>query len=164
MKIIYIDPEKCMGCKSCEIACAVAHSQSKNLLQALKESPGPGYRVKVAAVEGMCMPLQCRHCDDAPCVAVCPSKALYKEENGLVLIDHSKCIGCKFCVVVCPFGSIQMDKEGKAVIKCDQCLDRQREGKEPACVAACPTKSLKFIEINKIPGLKAKKFLTEFKK
>ena len=163
MKIIYIDPEKCLGCKSCELACAVAHSQSKNLLEAIGEEPRPAHRISVIASEDVVLPLQCRHCEEAPCVEVCPSGALTREKNGIVFLDEKLCIGCQFCVIVCPFGVIETNKEGKAVIKCDLCRERLEEGEEPACVAACPTGSLKFVEAEEASKTKREKFLTEYK-
>ena len=163
-KIIYIDPEKCLGCKSCELACAVAHSQSKDLVEAINEEPRPAYRVSVICAEGVVLPLQCRHCEDAPCVSICPSKALAKEENGIVSLDDSRCIGCNYCVIVCPFGVLKTNREGKAVIKCDLCIERLEKGEEPACVAACPTGSLKFVEAEEVSKTKREKFLTEYEK
>jgi len=163
MKIIYIDPEKCLACKSCELACAVAHSRSKDLLEAIREEPRPAHRVNVIAALDVALPLQCRHCEEAPCVEVCPSGALKKEPDGITSLDANLCIGCQFCVIVCPFGVLQTDKEGKAVIKCDLCRDRLDRGEDPACVAACPTGALKFVEAEEVSKTKREKFLTEYK-
>jgi len=94
------------------------------------------------------IPLQCRHCEDAPCVAVCPTGAIHRvEDGGLVLLDTERCIGCKFCMLVCPFGVIDLSRDGRAVIKCDRCLERTEKGGEPACVAGCPTGALQFRDI-----------------
>jgi len=164
MKIIYIDPEKCMSCKSCELACAVEHSESRELVRAVAEEPKPACRVSVVGNEDLSLPLQCRHCEDAPCVAVCPSGAMKKEENGIVAIEHNLCIGCNFCVIACPFGVIKTNREGKAVIKCDLCRERLKKGEDPACVEACPTKALAFVEPEASSKEKKEKFLTEFKK
>jgi carbon-monoxide dehydrogenase iron sulfur subunit len=106
----------------------------------------------VEAAGGFAVPLQCRHCDEAPCARVCPSGALSRPSEGEpVLIDQEKCIGCGFCVQACPFGVIRLapspSKNTKAVIKCDLCIGRQAEGLEPACVAACPVKALAFVEV-----------------
>ncbi len=164
MKIIYIDPERCLGCKSCELACAVEHSRSKELATAIREVPRPAHRVSVISDSGIVLPLQCRHCEDAPCVAVCPSKALTKGEDGIVRPNDQNCIGCHFCVIACPFGVLQTDKEGKAIIKCDLCFERLEKGENPACVSACPTGALKFLAANEVSRDKKRKFLTEFKK
>lgn len=161
MKIIHIEPGKCTACKNCEIACAVQHSKSKVLSRAVAERPLPAYRIDVSLEEGTNFPLQCRHCEDAPCVSVCPSKAMHKEPDNIVIIDQDKCIGCKFCIVVCPFGAIKADREDNAVVKCDLCRDRVAEGKEPACVEACLTGALKFLDDKQINREKKKKFLSE---
>jgi len=146
MKMLQIDIERCLGCHSCELACAVEHSQSKKLSLAINESPTPGYRVNVIAGDGVVGPLQCRHCEDAPCVMVCPSGALVKSDDGPVLLKHELCVGCRLCLIACPFGVIYADVEGKAVIKCDLCRERLMAGEDPACVSACPTKALRFCE------------------
>jgi carbon-monoxide dehydrogenase iron sulfur subunit len=144
-KGIIVEIEKCLACKSCEIACAVAHSRSKVLEEAAQEQPKPQRRVTVQAAGEFAVPLQCRHCEDAPCIAVCPTGAIHREDaNGPVLIEQDKCIGCKYCLVVCPFGVIELSRDGKAMVKCDLCFERAKAGQEPACVEACPTKALKF--------------------
>jgi carbon-monoxide dehydrogenase iron sulfur subunit len=147
-KIIACRVEHCLGCRSCELACAVEHSASKELLGALGEETPPQRRVRVEAAGTGGLPLQCRHCEDAPCIAVCPSGALDRlEEGGPVLIDSERCIGCKMCMMVCPFGVIDLSRDGKAVVKCDQCVERTGAGEDPACVSACPTKALLFITV-----------------
>ena len=145
--MIVVRVDRCLGCNSCRVACAVEHSASKNLLGAIGESPAPRARVRVEPGPGFAVPLQCRHCEDAPCVLVCPTKALHRNsDQGPVLVEAGRCIGCKFCVVVCPFGVIESSPDGKAVVKCDLCTERTEAGKPPACVAACPTGALVFCE------------------
>ena len=142
---IIVNIDKCLACKSCEIACAVAHSESKVLQEAMQEMPKPQSRVSVQAAGEFAVPLQCRHCEDAPCITVCPTGAIHRDEtNGPVLIEQDKCIGCKFCLVVCPFGVIEVSSDGRAMVKCDLCIERTKAGQEPACVEACPTKALKL--------------------
>lgn len=170
-KIIAVNPEKCLACKSCEIACAVAHSKSKDLLTVVCTEPDVSKRVHVEKSESessssvshlpFTVPLQCRHCEDAPCVKICPTKALDKTEDGPVLITADRCIGCKWCIIVCPFGVINLDKKGKAIIKCDLCVERLRQGDQPACVSSCPTKSLKFVSVEEIAKDKRKQFMVE---
>jgi len=143
-----VNIEKCLACKSCEIACAVAHSKSRVLEEAIAELPKPQRRVTVEAAEQFAVPMQCRHCEDAPCITVCPTAAIHRHEvNGPVLIEQDRCIGCKFCLMVCPFGVIDVSRDGKAVTKCDLCIERTRMGEEPACVEACPTKALKLVDV-----------------
>lgn len=147
---LYVDPMKCIGCRSCEIECAVQHSVSKNIYGAVQEVPKPRPRASVIPVDEIRVPMQCRHCEDAPCIAVCPTKALYKSDEGFVLVDELKCIGCRMCVVACPFGHPAFDYERKVVLKCDGCIDRVREGKVPACVEACPTGALTFGTLDEV--------------
>ena len=161
---ILVDPEKCLACKTCELQCALEHSESKELKQAIHERPRPKARVNVEAAVELAIPLQCRHCEDAPCVKVCPTKAIEKlDEEGVVLIKSQLCIGCKACILVCPFGVISMDREGKAVTKCDLCFERLEKGKQPACVQGCFTGALQFKSIEELAG-KKKEYLVRFKK
>ena len=148
MKAINVDVKKCLACRSCEIACALVHSKSKVLTEAIAESPQPQKRVTVEGTNDFAVPLQCRHCEDAPCITVCPTDAIHRHTaNDPVLIDRDKCIGCKYCLMVCPFGVIDITNDEKAVVKCDLCIERTKAGEEPACVTACPTKALKFSEV-----------------
>lgn len=167
--ILWVDIEKCLACKTCELQCAVSHSQTRTLPEAVTEIPVSLPRLQVEAVKELSIPLQCRHCEDAPCVKVCPTGALDKSEPEMpVLLDKEFCIGCRFCIQVCPFGVIRMDKAGTTIIKCDLCIDRLRKDELPACVNGCPTKALKFISIDEHISEKrkrsAEKFLVEYKK
>jgi carbon-monoxide dehydrogenase iron sulfur subunit len=146
-KAIMINIERCLACKGCEIACAVAHSQSRVLEEAIAERPKPQRRVTVEAAGELAVPLQCRHCEDAPCISVCPTAAIHRNEaDGPVLIEQDRCIGCKFCLMACPFGVIDVSHDGKVVVKCDLCIERTKAGQEPACAEACPTKALKLVD------------------
>jgi len=149
-KVIYVDVEKCLACRSCEIQCAVAHSVTRNLVKALAESPLPLPRVQVESAEDMVLPLQCRHCEDAPCVAVCPAGALKKlGPEQPVIFEEERCIGCMTCVLACPFGLVRPDRKG-AVVKCDFCIERQAEGQEPACVEACSTRAIQVRDLDEV--------------
>jgi carbon-monoxide dehydrogenase iron sulfur subunit len=148
-KTIICRIDRCMACHSCEIACALAHSGSQDLTEALQQDPKPRSRVTVVAAGEHGLPLQCRHCENAPCLMVCPTEAIHREgDRGPVLIDEERCIGCKLCMTVCPFGVIDLAPGGKAVVKCDLCAKRTAAGLEPACVAACLTKALQFVDID----------------
>ena len=150
MKIIVTDLKKCLGCHSCELACAVSRSTSKTLLGAVLEHPMPATRVRVVGIGTQPVPLQCQQCEDAPCAAVCPTKALYRlAKDQTVLFKREVCIGCSSCVLVCPFGAIRR-ADGGVMAKCSLCWDRLAEGKQPACVEACPTKARKLVDANVI--------------
>src|SRR5271157_3230266 len=108
MQIIVTDLKKCVGCHSCELACAVSRSESKELAQAILENPKPATRVRVVGIGNRPVPLQCQQCEDAPCAAICPSAALYRlGKDQTVLFIRERCIGCSSCVLVCPFGAIR---------------------------------------------------------
>ncbi|AKB78980.1 CO dehydrogenase iron-sulfur protein CooF [Methanosarcina horonobensis HB-1 = JCM 15518] len=170
MKDVIIRPELCMGCRSCEVACAVSHSKSKNLFSALGEDPAPKKRISVEympAIEAS-VPITCRHCEDAPCVSVCPTKALSKDTaTGTVNHNLERCVDCWTCSMVCTrfsslyqlilasgcwtssmannYGVIDRRTEEGTVVRCDLC-----EGRElPACVEACPTHALVFFEVER---------------
>ncbi len=143
MRKIMVDLQLCMGCNSCEIACAVQHSQSGDLFEALKEPVLPGYRLRVRASYGMPFPLRCEQCEDAPCIDACKSGAMARDpETASVQIDEDKCVGGWMCVMVCPFGAVFPDMERGKAVKCDLCRGHER----PACVDACPTKALSYVE------------------
>ena len=147
-KTIICRIDRCLGCRNCEVACAVVHSRSGRLWGAIAESPRPRARVKVEAVGAHGLPIQCRHCENAPCIRVCPTEAMHRASpESPVTIDEERCIGCKLCMVVCPFGVIEASADGKAVVKCDQCAERVEAGQLPACVSACLTHALQFVDV-----------------
>ena len=160
MKTVFINPERCIGCKHCEIACAVEHSQSKNLYQAVFEEPLPRPRIHVEPGLHLntSFPNKCRHCDPAPCMQVCPSGAISRSDDlsEIVVVDGNKCILCGMCGMVCPFDVITYGRtwtvrlRRDVAIKCDHCIDRQREGRIPACAEACKVEALQFGEINEL--------------
>lgn len=155
MKRIVADPKRCMACRACELACALAHAATDDLVEAILQQVAKP-RIYIESAGSLAVPLQCRHCDDAPCVRVCPSGALWRAgETGIVRADQEKCIGCAFCVEACPFGVIRLarrvradaSESGVAVVKCDLCEKRQAAGLPPACVASCPVRALSFEEL-----------------
>jgi len=158
MKAVLVNPERCIACHQCELACALEHSSSRDLFAAAGERPAPRRRIYVEAGPGhFSFPIKCRHCDPAPCVQVCPTTALYVDEDkGFVLVERDRCIGCRLCVFACPFGIISFGESweygvGKNVqLKCDQCVDRQRRGLGPACVEACKTGALQYGDVNQM--------------
>ena len=143
---VIVDLEKCLACKSCELACAKAHTDFTDIVEAILAEEPMAPRVKVVAAGGKAVPVQCQHCENAPCVEVCPSGALYKEdEEGPTLTAPEKCIGCRNCVFVCPFGAVEWNEGQRSVLKCDLCQDIIEEGEDPACVTACPTNARRII-------------------
>ena len=129
----------CLCCHACQVACQEFHGlEPGEYLRRveLREVIREGRRTAVAYSGA------CNHCRDPLCVKACPVGAMYKTEEGLVLHDDGKCIGCGACVWNCPYGAVSFSA-GKGVSqKCDGCIDRQRQGLKPVCVEACPTTSL----------------------
>lgn len=153
--VMVIDLGRCRNAKKCIIACQKMHylPEDKEWLKVKlmkdNEASAPYWFPKV-----------CFHCDNPPCVKVCPVAATFKREDGLVLIDNDRCIGCKFCMVACPYSTrvfnweepdhmempelsyhsteTSLPHQHSTVEKCDFCPDMVRQGKLPACVTACP--------------------------
>lgn len=155
MKQIFVRPERCMGCRSCEIGCSVQHSKDKTLFSAVMQSPPPMKRLFVETTDEIRMPILCRHCEEAPCLNACISGCLYRDDSGFIRRKKERCIGCWTCIMVCPFGVITRDEEKHIAVKCDRChkLDM------PACVASCPTGALVFVTVDDVPKEKRQRLM-----
>ena len=154
---IFVKTDRCVGCLSCRMACAVAHSESRTLFGAIAEKPVPKSRIYVEWVEPAGkVPLVCRQCEDAPCMHACISGAIRRNADGVVITDADKCIGCWTCVMVCPYGVIGRHLETHKAYRCDRCPDREM----PACVEACPTGALVYQTVDAYAG-KVRKHASE---
>jgi carbon-monoxide dehydrogenase iron sulfur subunit len=145
MKRIYIHEEYCIGCRLCEIHCLVRHSESKKIVKAFKEEFPRAMSMLVVEEQGyLSFALQCRHCEEAPCVEACITGAMHRDaDTNAVLCDPEKCVGCWMCIMVCHFGVIKRDMEMKQVAsKCDLCLGEE----VPICVQNCPNEAITFEE------------------
>lgn len=150
MKTVFVQTDRCIGCRQCEIACAVEHSASKDAARAVFERPLPKPRIHVESGGhfNTSFPGRCRHCDPAPCIGACPTAAMHRDPDlGFVLVDGGKCIACAMCAMVCPFDAVTFHP---SATKCDGCVERVREGRVPACVEACKTGALGFGDLNEI--------------
>lgn len=139
----YYDAARCTGCRACQMAC-----KEKNKL-ALGDFCR---RVDTIESEGKWLhfSLSCNHCEDPACVAVCPTGAMYKTKDGTVQHRDDLCIGCARCVHSCPYGAPFIDKYSGYSVKCDSCTQRRKEGKDPACVEACPMRALQFGDLDDV--------------
>lgn len=153
-KIIVADPEKCYGCLTCVVECVYAKTGvARNVpltdpifSQTCLEVMPIRQADRIYAV-----PVVCRHCEDAPCLSVCPASAIRRtSQEASVLLDRELCIGCKACILACPFGMIRLSDDEKVVHKCDLCIARLERGQEPACVWSCPTGALQFKPLDEI--------------
>ncbi len=153
-KKIFIDYNRCIGCHICEIVCALSHEGVVNPMLS---------RIHVIREEWINMPIACLHCSRAPCIDACPTNSLYRDGNGVVLVDNKKCIGCGICLYACPFGIPRIDTTRGIMFKCDLCSDFMDSKGSPYCVLSCPTGALIFGDINEIAENKRmKKFVNEF--
>ena len=134
-----IDHRKCIGCHACTVAC-----KEENRV------PLGSFRTWVKYVEKGTFPdtrryfsvLRCNHCDDAPCVTICPTVALYRRSDGIVDFDSRRCIGCKSCMQACPYDALYIDPSTNTAAKCHYCAHRIEVGLEPACVVVCPERAI----------------------
>ena len=143
-KALYIDYQKCTGCRTCELVCAVQHDGCSNPARS---------RIKVVKWEaqGLYIPMTCQQCQDAPCLNICPVKAISKDDSmGRVMVDYDVCIGCRSCVAICPFGAMNYNVIDKRVFKCDLC-----DG-DPQCVRFCDVKAVDLVEENDVSILKTR--------
>lgn len=168
MKTVYVRQERCVGCRHCEVACAIEHSRDKSLIPYILQDTRSKPRIFVEVIDNyQTFPNRCRHCDPAPCIQVCPTGSLSRNETtGSVLVDYLKCIGCAVCAMACPFGIIQFHKIPHVCLnrevnaKCDNCIGRLEEGRIPACAEACKTAALEFGDVNELIRVSRTDFTT----
>ncbi|ESW60983.1 MAG: (Fe-S)-binding protein [Rhodobacter sp. CACIA14H1] len=161
---LVIDLDTCVGCHACVTACKGWNDQgygaplSDQTPYGVEASGTFLNRVHSYAVQPDDLPAQtinfprsCLHCEDAPCVTVCPTGASYKRaEDGIVLVNEEACIGCGLCAWACPYGAREMDLAAGVMKKCTLCVDRiyneelPEEDRQPACVRTCPTGARHF--------------------
>ncbi|MBF0430710.1 MAG: 4Fe-4S dicluster domain-containing protein [Fibrobacteria bacterium] len=143
-KAIYVDMDLCLGCRSCEIGCATAHSESKVLVEAINEKKSSFSRITIDTKKnGDKIALYCRHCEKAACMDACGPKAIERDAEGApVRLLADKCTGSQSCIKACHFGIVVAGSDGKTRERCDLCTDRENG---PACVESCPTKAIELL-------------------
>jgi len=163
MKVFVIDIARCNGCYCCQIACKDEHAGNDWSPYAMPQPETGQFWLKlneyvkgtVPAVRMHYQPVLCPHCDDAPCMKACTVEgAIYKRDDGLVIIDPEKCSGCKDCVGACPWHVIYFNEELNIAQKCTGCAHLLDNGWEvPRCVDACPTECFRFGEEDELQEL-----------
>ena len=143
------DATRCIDCRACMIACSAENNVPMN--DTYIWPTGSQVMGEYPKLQRASMPYHCMHCLEPDCVSACPVGAWSKREDGPVLYDEDKCIGCRYCMNACPFSVPHFDWEkglfgGALMHKCTMCQQRLEVGQEPACVQTCPTGALKFGE------------------
>jgi carbon-monoxide dehydrogenase iron sulfur subunit len=144
---IVLDPAKCDGCRVCEAVCSLVNEGESNPVKS---------RIKVIrTIENeivRSIPVFCQQCEEAYCEAVCPARAISRNNDGVLIVDESKCVGCRLCEIACPVGAITVNPEKHVALKCDQC---QVIG-EPQCVKYCYTEALQLLPAEQVGRVKAR--------
>lgn len=150
---IYHDRKRCIGCRACEVHCMSNHQhpvgvQLNAIVGVTAETANPIPRTEFVY-------MHCYHCQDAACVRVCPTGAMHKrEQDGIVHVKESLCIGCKSCIGACEWGAPQWDARKGKVVKCDFCMDRLDAGERPACVTKCAVHALHWVSVSEVAKIK----------
>ncbi len=140
-----MEPDRCIDCEACMVACSVENNvplgEHRNWIGHKETGAFPDLNMTFT-------PENCHHCGNPPCERVCPTGATYRREDGLVLVDYKKCIGCKYCMMACPYDARYVNKEKQAVDKCTFCVHRLDAGLPPACVETCIGGARHFGDLN----------------
>jgi tetrathionate reductase subunit B len=143
--VFVMEPDRCIDCEACMISCSVENQvplgNHRNWINHKETGTFPNLSLTL-------MPENCQHCDNPPCERVCPTGATYRRDDGLVLVDYDKCIGCKYCMMACPYDARYVNEEKHAVDKCTFCVHRLDAGLPPACVETCVGGARHFGDIN----------------
>jgi molybdopterin-containing oxidoreductase family iron-sulfur binding subunit len=168
-----IDTTNCAdGCHDCVTACNKENGLSGGLAPTDSQWIRKIEIKDVSAGRSFALPMMCQHCEEPPCVDVCPTGASFKRADGIVLVDKHRCIGCRYCMMACPYKARSFVHEplhnqnpdvprGKGTVEsCTLCVHRIDAGKQPACAEACPNKSILFGDLNDRNSEIAKKLRT----
>ncbi len=140
-----VDLRRCIGCQACTVSCIMENAVPENSFRTVVST----YAVKTGSTTGTyVLPRLCNHCDDPPCVPVCPVGATFKREDGVVLVDGERCVGCGYCVQACPYDARFINHVTGKADKCTFCAHRVEAGLLPACVETCVGGARIFGDLN----------------
>ncbi len=140
-----IDLRKCIGCHACTIACKAEHQIPIGVNRCWVKTVEQG---SFPRTQRFFLPVLCNQCDDAPCMRISPTNALYKRRDGIVDLDPAACIGCRACMVACPYDQLFIDPNTHTAEKCNFCANRVEQQLLPACVSVCPTECRIFGDLD----------------
>jgi anaerobic dimethyl sulfoxide reductase subunit B len=152
----FFEQDRCVGCHTCQVACKEEHGHGAGpRWRRVVELARGGWTIAdgtaTPAVEAFYLSISCNHCEAPKCVQACPAGAIAKDpETGVVRVDGDRCLGCAYCAWACPYGAPQLDPTAGRVGKCDLCEERREDGRQPACVAACPVRALHVGEMDEL--------------
>ncbi|MBK8137209.1 MAG: dimethylsulfoxide reductase subunit B [Anaerolineae bacterium] len=152
----HVNLSACSGCKACQIACKDKNDLTDDRMWRRVITVEGGEWIQrgdawLNNIFGYFLSSACMHCENPLCVEVCPTSAMWKrEEDGIVLIDQDKCIGCRYCEWACPYGAPQFDATAGVMSKCNMCFDYVDAGQKPACVSACQMRVLEFGDVEEL--------------
>ena len=138
-----LDSGACIGCHACTVACKSEHDVPLGVNRTWVNYVETG---EFPATQRHFTVMRCNHCDDAPCISICPTGALFRASNGVVDFDDSRCIGCKGCMNACPYDALYISPETGTAHKCNFCQHKVAVGLEPACVTVCPTRAITVVD------------------
>jgi Fe-S-cluster-containing dehydrogenase component len=141
-----MDQRRCIGCQSCTVACRTWNELPGDIIY--NPVVTEGVQGIFPHVHQTYTPLICMHCDNPPCTICCPCIASQRDDDGIVWVDETKCMGCKVCVNSCPYGARDVNHEEGFVRKCNFCKDRVRAGDQPYCVQTCHQKARIFGDLD----------------
>ncbi len=140
-----LDSDNCIGCHACTVACKSEHDVPLGVNRTWVKYIETGTFPNVARKFSV---MRCNQCDDAPCMTICPTSALYRAPNGVVDFQDDDCIGCKSCMNACPYDALYMNPETSTAHKCNMCNHRIEVGLEPSCQIVCPTEAIKIGDLD----------------